>query len=268
MHPQPPPPPRTTGQVPVAPGPRTTGQVPVAPGPRTTGQMPALPPAIGRVPVKQVAIPRADTGSFRELNPVAEKLDFTGISTDVGTEERTFTRGERNEVVEMSGVLELPDERPHMAPGGMDAWGPPSAPNAARPILLDVTPRGLCVATVGGYCDEIIKRNSQIPIEQTRVFTTAHDNQPSVEIRVGQGESKKFAENTLLGQLVLEGLEPRARGAQKIAVTFEIDTDGILQVRAVDEATRKAQSARIELLGVADAADVDAAKQRLQGLRR
>jgi molecular chaperone DnaK len=121
---------------------------------------------------------------------------------------------------------------------------------------------------VGGYCDEIIKRNSQIPIEQTRVFTTAHDNQSSVEIRVGQGESRQFAENTLLGSLVLEGLEPRTRGAQKIAVTFEIDTDGILQVRAIDQVTQRAQSARIELLGVADAADVDAARQRLQGLRR
>jgi molecular chaperone DnaK len=121
---------------------------------------------------------------------------------------------------------------------------------------------------VGGFCDEIIKRNAQIPIEQTRVFTTAHENQTSVEIRIGQGESRQFAENTLLGALVLEGLEPRSRGAQKIAVTFEIDTDGILQVRAVDQATRQTQSARIELLGVSDPADVDAAKQRLQGLRR
>lgn len=256
MHPQPPPT-------------RPSGQVPVVPGTRTTGQLPALPPAIGRVPVKQVAVPRQDTGPvFRERNPVAEKLDFTGVSTDVGTEERTFTRGERDDVVEMSGVLELPEQVTEMAQTGGPDWGPPSMPNAPRPILLDVTPRGLCVATVGGYCDEIIKRNSQIPIEQTRVFTTAHDHQSSVEIRVGQGESRQFAENTLLGTLVLEGLEPRTRGAQKIAVTFEIDTDGILQVRAVDQATQRAQSARIELLGVADAADVDAARQRLQGLRR
>jgi molecular chaperone DnaK len=120
---------------------------------------------------------------------------------------------------------------------------------------------------VGGYCDEIIRRNSQIPLEQTRVFTTAHDNQTSVEIRVGQGESRHFADNTLLGTLVLDGLEARIRGAQRIAVTFEIDTDGILQVRAVDEATRKATSSRIQLLGVADSADLGAAKERLQNLR-
>jgi hypothetical protein len=233
--------------------------------------MPALPPAIGRVPVQRVAVSTGSVPAFREVNPVAEKLDFTGLSTDVGTEERTFVRGgENDQVIEMSGVLELPSQVTQLAQPGPPAqeWGPPSAPNAPRPILLDVTPRGLCVATVGGYCDEIIRRNSQIPIEQTRVFTTAHDNQPSVEIRVGQGESKKFSDNTLLGTLVLEGLEARTRGAQKIAVTFEIDTDGILQVRAVDQATQKAQSARIELLGVSDAADVDAAKQRLQGLRR
>jgi len=265
--------PAAPSKPPPTPGaPRTTApmQPPPPPPVRTTGPIPALPPAIGRMPVQRVSVPRADTPpSIREVNTVAEKLDFTGVSTDVGTEERTFNRGQPDDggVVEISGVLELPEQVTQLAPAAGDAWSPPTAPAAPRPILLDVTPRALCVATVGGYCDEIIRRNSQIPIEQTRVFTTAHDNQTSVEIRVGQGESRQFAENILLGTLVLEGLEARSRGAQRIAVTFEIDTDGILQVRALDEATRQAQTARIELLGVADAADVDAAKLRLQGLR-
>jgi molecular chaperone DnaK len=215
---------------------------------------------------------------IREVNKTGP-MDFTGLSTDVQTSERTFTRGEGegdSGLVEVSGVVELPDEptgvptnaaAPAMGAPRFDAWSPPTAPAAPRPILLDVTPRALCVATVGGYCDEIIRRNSQIPVEQTRVFTTAHDNQTSVEIRVGQGESRQFADNTLLGSLVLDGLESKTRGEQRIAVTFEIDTDGILQVRAVDQATQRAQSARIELLGVASEADVGAAKERLQGLR-
>jgi molecular chaperone DnaK len=191
-------------------------------------------------------VPRAQPGG--------EKLDFTGISTDVATEERTFPAATAATSSRCRACSSCPSRDPD-APAA--AWtGCRQLPNAPRPILLDVTPRALCVATVGGYCDEIIKRNSQIPIEQTRVFTTrAHDNRPRSRIRDGQGESNKFAENTLLGSLVLEGLEPRSRGAQKIAVPSVIDTDGILQVSGSGRpGDHKAQSARNRVcFGVADA---------------
>ena len=146
----------------------------------------------------------------------------------------------------------------------------PTVPRYAvpeRPILLDVTPRGLGVATVSGYCDEIIPRNSQIPIEQTRVFTTAKPEQTSVEIKVCQGESRRFEENLQLGVLVLEQLPRRARGDARISVTFEIDTDGILQVRAVDEETGQKQAARIQILGAQSTTEIEAAKSRIRGLK-
>lgn len=116
-------------------------------------------------------------------------------------------------------------------------------------VLLDVTPRGLGIAVVGGYTDIIIQRNSQIPIEQTRRFSTSQDNQTQVRIQICQGESKLFEENQALGELVLEDLRPGQRGEVQIDVTFEIDTDGILHVRAYDGATGKVQAARIQMLG-------------------
>ncbi len=116
-------------------------------------------------------------------------------------------------------------------------------------LLLDVTPRGLGIATVGGFADTIIQRNAQIPLEQTRVFATTADNQTAVKIQVCQGESRRFDENTPLGELTLDGLRPAQRGQVRVAVTFEIDPDGILKVRAQDEETGRAQAAKIQLLG-------------------
>jgi molecular chaperone DnaK len=149
---------------------------------------------------------------------------------------------------------------------------PPATPSflpmasPPRPVLLDVTPRGLGVGTVGGFSDEIIKRNAQIPLEQTRLFTTGHDGQTAVEIKVCQGESRRFGENTLLGTLVLDGLPSRSRGELKIAVTFEINTDGILVVAAYDQVTGSSQRAHIHLLGAQSEEEIDAARRRLDDL--
>jgi molecular chaperone DnaK len=141
---------------------------------------------------------------------------------------------------------------------------PPPPPS---PVLLDVTPRALCVATVGGWCEELIARTSPVPVEQTRVFSTAHDNQPAVEVRIGQGESRRFEENELLGAVVLEGIPPRPRGQTKISVTFEIDTNGMLRVSAVDDRTGTKQSAEIRLLGGQSEEEVQAARDRVRSLR-
>jgi len=118
-----------------------------------------------------------------------------------------------------------------------------------RPLLLDVTPLSLGVAIVGGYAKVIIPRNAQVPAEATEVFTTGADNQNSVSLRICQGESQRFADNTVLGELILAGLRPAPRGEVKVEVTFEIDTNGILEVHAKDEATGRVQDATIRLLG-------------------
>lgn len=116
-------------------------------------------------------------------------------------------------------------------------------------VLLDVTPRALGMAVVGGYAETIIPRNAQIPIEQTRLFVTSQDHQEQVRIQVCQGESRVFEENMALGELVLDNLRPAPRGEVKVEVTFEINTDGILEVRARDPETGVLQRAQIKVLG-------------------
>jgi len=116
-------------------------------------------------------------------------------------------------------------------------------------VLLDVTPRAVGIGVVGGFAETIIERNAQIPVEQTRRFSTSANNQTQVRIQVCQGESRVLAENQALGELILENLRPAPRGEIKIEVTFEINTNGILKVRAVDAETGQAQDATMKVLG-------------------
>ena len=123
----------------------------------------------------------------------------------------------------------------------------PEGPQA--PLLLDVTPLSLGVETVDGYCEHIIRRNSAIPAGQTKMFTTARDRQEVVIVRICQGEDRQISRNQLLGEVVLEGLRPAARGKVQIAVRFMIDADGTLQVRAQDVGTGQQQQIAIKLIG-------------------
>ena len=119
----------------------------------------------------------------------------------------------------------------------------------ATPLLLDVTPLSLGVETVDGYCEHIIRRNSAIPAGQTKMFTTARDRQDAVIVRICQGEDRQISGNQLLGEVVLDGLRPAARGKVQIAVRFMIDADGTLQVRAQDVGTGQQQQIAIKLIG-------------------
>jgi molecular chaperone DnaK len=123
-------------------------------------------------------------------------------------------------------------------------------------LLLDVTPRALGIAVAGGYAERIIERNVQIPVEQTRIFTTSSDNQQLVRIQVCQGEARRFEENAPLGELTLSDLRRARRGEIKIAVSFQIDTDGILHVSARDVDTGATQQAKIQVRGTMSAEDV------------
>ncbi|NVB39097.1 Hsp70 family protein [Pseudenhygromyxa sp. WMMC2535] len=146
-----------------------------------------------------------------------------------------------------------------MASGGV------SMPTMAQTaVLLDVTPRSLGVGTIGGNVDFIIERNSVIPVERTRLFTTTADKQRYVRIQVCQGESPRFEENTKLGELMLSGLREAPRGAVTVAVTFEINTDGLLEVRALDQDTGQEQVATMRVLGGLPQAEVDAIIARTQ----
>ena len=114
-------------------------------------------------------------------------------------------------------------------------------------MLLDVSPLDLRIGVAGGLAEPVIERNTPVPIEQTRTFTTFQDHQESVQIRVYQGDRRQAEENTLLGQFEFSGFEKGLRSDVKIDVTFEIDADGIVNVTAADQRTGEAASTQITL---------------------
>jgi molecular chaperone DnaK len=113
-------------------------------------------------------------------------------------------------------------------------------------LLLDVTPLSLGIETMGGVFTKLIDANTTIPTKKSETFSTAVDNQPSVEIHVLQGERSMAKDNRTIGRFHLDGLPPSMRGIPKIEVTFDIDANGIINVSAIDKATNKQQSIRIE----------------------
>ena len=168
--------------------------------------------------------------------------------------------------------VDLPPARPKTAPARTIPGVPlgptatavmPVAPRVRSPLLIDVTPLSLGVETVGGFCDTLIDANTPVPCDRTRNFSTATAGQTTVQVRVSQGGSKRFEENTCLGELELSGITPGARGEHQIAVTFEIDADGILQVRARDVTSGRQASARMQLVGAQAApSDIEAMQAR------
>jgi molecular chaperone DnaK len=113
-------------------------------------------------------------------------------------------------------------------------------------LLLDVTPLNLGIETLGGVMTTLIEENTTIPTKESEIFSTAADNQTSVEVHVLQGDREMAKDNRTLGRFHLDGIPPAPRGTPQIEVTFDIDADGILNVSAVDKATGKEQSIRVE----------------------
>jgi molecular chaperone DnaK len=168
-------------------------------------------------------------------------------------------------------VFELQDEEAEAAPHGIRSADmsfeaapaqarayaePPRAPALdlapvpKTPLLVDVTPLALGVEVVGGYVDTLIARNSPVPCEHSRAFVTANDDQTLVRVRVCQGQSTRFSENTVLGEVELSGLTKAPRGSVKIEVTFTLDESGILSVAARDAKTGAATRAQLKLIGL------------------
>ena len=169
----------------------------------------------------------------------------------------------------VSGPMPLPQPpNPVPAPMLMPQAAIAPEPQRPQPVVLDVLPRGLGIGTVAGYCEELIRRNSRIPAQMRKTFTTIRDNQEVVQIVVCQGESRRIDDNVVLGDLRLEGLPKRPRGETSIEVTFEMDASGILNVRARDVLTNREQSASLDVVGTLPAEDIAAAQERLKRLTR
>jgi molecular chaperone DnaK len=218
----------------------------LASGVRSSSMIP-VPPACSRRPPAPVA-PPSDVGALiASRTPPAQSFKALGP------------------VPEPSGVR-LPSSSsrppPLAAPAAPASVSMPPTPRAAPALLVDVTPLTLCVETVDGFCDTVIARNATVPCERARTFVTAIDNQVSVRVAVGQGESHLFAQNTLLGEVQLYGLRAAPRGEVQIEVIFALDRDGILNVRAIDAATRKTTSARLHLVGLPDGDHLQLMKER------
>jgi molecular chaperone DnaK len=131
-------------------------------------------------------------------------------------------------------------------------------------LLLDVIPLSLGIETLGGVSTKLIDSNTTIPSKKSQIFSTAADNQTSVEINILQGEREMANDNRSLGRFILDGIPPAPRGIPQVEVTFDVDANGILHVSAKDKATNKEQSIRIEASSGLSEAEIDKMKKEAQ----
>jgi molecular chaperone DnaK len=131
-------------------------------------------------------------------------------------------------------------------------------------LLLDVIPLAFGIETLGGVATKLIEKNTTIPASRSQVFSTAADNQTSVEVHVVQGERPMAADNKSLGRFILDGIPPSPRGLPQIEVTFDVDANGILTVKAKDKTSGKEQSIRIEARSSLSKEDIERMKKEAE----
>jgi molecular chaperone DnaK len=197
---------------------------------------------------------------FEQL--IHDLVDRTKIPCQQAMKDAGVTQSDIDEVILVGGSTRIPmvqqlvkdlfGKEPHKGVNpdevvavGAAIQGGVLAGDVKDVLLLDVTPLSLGIETLGGVMTKLIDSNTTIPTKKSEVFSTASDNQPSVEIHILQGERSMAADNRTLGRFHLDGIPPAPRGIPQIEVTFDIDANGILNVSAKDKATNKEQSIRI-----------------------
>jgi molecular chaperone DnaK len=194
---------------------------------------------------------------------VHDLVQKTLIPTEQALKDAGFSKSDIDEVILVGGMTRMPiiqqtvekffGKKPNMTVNpdevvamGAAIQGGVFQGDVKDVLLLDVTPLTLGIETMGGVRTPLIDKNTTIPASKSQVFSTAMDNQPSVEIHVLQGEREMAGDNKTLGRFILDGIPPSPRGIPQIEVSFDIDANGILSVKAVDKASGKEQSIKIE----------------------